>query len=363
MNFKINISVFFAALILISCNQNQKGETQANSTQEKIDTINVYTVARDTAHKNIVLPGNLLPNEKVEIRAKVQGYISSIKVDIGSKVSKGQILALIDAPEINTRLQELMAKSKSNYSRYLASKDYYERLSQASKSDGVIAASELENSKNKMLADEEEYKASNLAAASYRQIGNYLAIVSPYKGIITKRNVNIGTFVGNASDLPLFEMEDNSVLRLQVPVPELYSNALLVENTCEFVTKSFPDKKYKAKLTRKSGSIDEASRSELWEFEVPNADAELKAGAYVDIKLNFVRPQSSLVVPVSSVVSTLEKRFVIKVEQGKTKWVDVRNGFTMDDKQEIFGDLKEGDTLVLKANEELKSDKQVITKK
>ncbi|MEO5582808.1 MAG: efflux RND transporter periplasmic adaptor subunit [Saprospiraceae bacterium] len=133
-----------------------------------------------------------MPNESVQIRAKMQGYISSIKVDIGSKVNKGQILVVIDAPEINTRVQELFAKEKAAKSRYQSSKDYFDRLTRASKSDSVIAPSELERTKNQMQADEAEYNAAQFAGSSYGQMGNYLAIVAPYGGIITKRNINAG---------------------------------------------------------------------------------------------------------------------------------------------------------------------------
>jgi membrane fusion protein (multidrug efflux system) len=313
----------------------------------------------DSAQKTVVLPGDLLPDENVQIRAKVQGYISTIKVDIGSKVTKGQVLALIDAPELNTRVQELNAKEKAAQSRYLASKDYYERIGTASKSDGVIAASELERTKNQLQADEAEYKAAQFAVSSNRQIGNYLAIVAPYNGVITKRNINVGSFVGSVGEKPLFEIENNKLLRLRVAVPEVYTNAVLIDNTGDLTTRSFPDKKFKAKLVRKSGSIDNDTRSELWEFEIPNTTGELKAGSYADVKLHFLRTQPSFVLPTSAVVTTMEKKFVIKLSNNTTQWIDVRGGFNMGDKQEIFGDVKTGDTLVLKGNEELKPGRKV----
>ena len=316
----------------------------------------------DSAQKTISLPGDLLPNENVEIRAKVQGYISKVKVDIGSRVRKGQVLALIDAPEINTRVQELNAKEKAAEFRYQSSKDYYDRIGTASKSDGVIAASELEKTKNQMQADEAEYKAAQFAVSSNKQMGNYLAIVAPYSGTITKRNINVGSFVGSTNEKPLFEIENNKVLRLRVAVPEVYTNAVLIDNVGDLTTRSSPDKKFKAKLVRKSGSIDNENRSELWEFEIPNATGELKAGSYAELKLHFLRTQQSMVLPTSAIVTTLEKKFVIRVSNSTTQWIDVRAGFNMGDKQEIFGELKAGDRLVLKANEELKPGTKVVIK-
>jgi RND family efflux transporter MFP subunit len=186
--------------------------------------------------------------------------------------------------------------------------------------------------------------------------------VAPFSGTISKRNVVVRSFVGNTSDTPLFELEDNAVLRLQVAVPEAYSSVFLVGNAGELVTRSLPDRKFKAVLKRKSGMIDQGSRTEIWEFEVPNPDGELKAGGYADVKMQLLRGKPSFVVPASAMVTTLERRFVIRVEAGAPRWVDVRPGFNLGEKAEVFGELKVGDTLVLKGNEELKAGTKVVVK-
>lgn len=282
----------FATIILLitvtACNQNQQ---PANPKKEetRIDSVKVFVMKLDSAQKIVSLPGELLPNENVQIRAKVQGYIKKLNVDIGSKVRRGQVLALIDAPEINTRVEELNEKVKAAKSRYLASKDYYDRINSASMTEGVVAGSELQRTKNQMMADSSEYNAARFAASSYRQIGNYLAIVASTNGTITKRNIDVGSFVGNANEKPLFELDDNSKLRLRAPVPEIYTGAVLINNSAELTTLSFPDKKFKAKLVRKSGSIDNQTRSEVWEFEIPNPNGELIPGSYANVKLHFVR--------------------------------------------------------------------------
>jgi RND family efflux transporter MFP subunit len=355
----------FAGIVLLmitACNQQQQQPAATDKKEARPDSVKVFILGMDSAKKLLSLPGELLPKDNAQIRSKAQGYIRQLNVDIGSKVSKGQVLALIDAPEIATRVQELNEKVKAARSRYLSSKDYFDRISIASKADGVIAPNELERTKNQMMADSSDYNAAVFAASSYRQIGNYLAIIAPYSGMITKRNIVIGSFVGNPADKPLFELEDNSTLRLQVAVPEIYTNAVLLHNTGELTTRSLPDKKFKAKLVRKAGSIDNTTRSEVWEFEVPNPSGELKAGSYADVKLQFLRQQPTFAVPVSAVVTTLEKKFVIRVTDHTTQWIDVRAGFNMGEKVEIYGDLKAGDTLVIKGNEELKADTKVIPK-
>lgn len=352
MNRKI---VFFLAFLWISFSCNE-AQVSSNGVKQSVstDSVKCFIVKEDSVQKIILLPGELIPYENIQIRAKVQGYIRKASVDIGSKVRKGQVLALIDAPEINTHLQELNAKVNAASSRYLSSRDIYTRLQIASKTDGVIADRELQHSKNQMMADSAEYSGASFAASSYKHIGNYLAIVAPYNGTITKRNVDEGSFVGNANDPALFELQDNAKLRLRVSVPEVYTDAMLVGNEVDLTTRSAPDKKFKAKLVRKSGSIDKDSRSETWEFEVPNKSQELKSGSYADVKLHFLRSKNNLVVPASAVVTSLERKFVIKVTNNATEWMDIRSGFNMGEKQEIFGQINSGDTVVLKGNEELK---------
>ena len=136
---------YFIGIILLvvasSCNNNQSAIT-AKKEEAKTDSVKVFLLTLDSAQKQISLPGELLPNENAQLRAKVQGYIRKLNVDIGSKVRRGQVLALIDAPEVNIRVQELNEKVKAAQSRYLSSKDYFERINTASQSDGVIAPSE-----------------------------------------------------------------------------------------------------------------------------------------------------------------------------------------------------------------------------
>src|SRR5580765_3291017 len=105
------IYIFLLGLI-ISCNDNQQ-PVDSKKEQAKQDTVKAFILAMDSAQRNISLPGELLPNENVQIRAKVPGYSRKLNVDIGSKVSKGQVLAIIDAPERNSHLQELNEKVKS----------------------------------------------------------------------------------------------------------------------------------------------------------------------------------------------------------------------------------------------------------
>jgi hypothetical protein len=136
----------------------------------------------------------------------------------------------------------------------------------------------------------------------------------------------------------------------------------LKNNKIHFSTKANPDQQFEGLLVRRSGSIDPATRTEIWEFEIKNDKNILRPGSFADVKLDVSRAHPSFVVPFPAVVTTLEKKFVIRVRGGVTEWVDVAQGINLPDKTEIFGKLTEGDTLVAKGNEELKPGTRVITK-
>lgn len=349
------------ALFVISCNSSEQKPVSTN-TEKKVDTVKTIILKSSPVEKQTTLPGELLPYERVEIHAKVTGYIRQLKVDIGSVVKQGQIIATIDAPEIQSRVKEAKGKTQAAHAKYLAAKDTYDRILSASKTEGVISANELRRAKSQMEADLAEYNAALSSEASLKETGDYLVIKAPYSGVVTQRNVNDGAFVGAQNEKPIVVIEDESKLRLRVAVPEALTGTQLKSDKIKFSVKSNPNQLFEAQLIRKAGSIDVNTRTEVWEFEVTNKDKALKAGAFADVKLNVTRPQSSFAVPASVVVTTLEKKFVIKISIGVTQWVDVSQGLNIGDKLEIFGKLNEGDTLALKANEELKPDTKVNVK-
>ena len=203
-------------------------------------------------------------------------------------------------------------------------------------------------------------KAARYAVNALRDIDGYLVLRAPFDGVVTKRRADVGTYVGTAADQPILEIENNRTLRLRVAVPEVFTGGQLRGNTVSFTTKAVPNQKQEARLVRKSESIDVGTRSEIWEFRVDNTGHTLKSGMFTDVTLLLSRAKPSFVVPFSSVVTTLEQKFVIRVTSGKTSWVDVRPGLNVTEGIEIFGDLQPGDSLVVMGNEEIKPDTKVV---
>ncbi len=359
--FKNVMPTLFFACTIISCNQSGK-QLSKEPAKSKADTAAVFILQSDVLDKTVPLPGELLPNEKVQIYGKVSGYVKKLFVDMGSPVNKGQVIAILDAPEMQSKIAESKQRLESARAKWISSTDVYKRLSAASKTEGVIASADLEKAKNQVSSDEALLQAAQAELSAVQETAGYLVLKAPFAGIVTKRNVDAGAYVGKPGEMPLFEIEDNATLRLRIAIPEALTGTKVKNGQVQFTIKAVSGKKFEGKLSRQSGSLDVNTRSEVWEFIVNNSNHSLKSGMFADCKLNIEREGKSFFVPYSAVITTLEKKFVIKVHDNISNWVDVGQGINLADKIEIFGNLKEGDTLVMKGNEELKADTKLIVK-
>jgi len=353
---KMNRPVIFFVLAAIAGCTDKKSQLISATTR---DSVGVFVLKKEPVTKALSLPAELHPWERAELFAKVEGYVRELKVDIGRRVKKDDILIIIDAPEVIANYAKSSADLQAALSRYHTSLDTYKRMVNASKEKGAVSDGELERIRNQMLTDSATREAAQSGANAYAQLKNYLVIRAAFDGVITQRNVDAGTLVGTSST-PLLVLENLNKLRVRVAVPEAYTSAIPESKSINFTVDAEPSKKYSATLARKSNQIDAKTRTELWEFEVINTLQELKSGMYGNASFNLQRSEPSFVVPYSAVVTNLERSFVIRVRSGKAEWIDVRSGISMNNKIEIFGELLEGDQLVSKANDEIKTGQQMV---
>ena len=348
------LSYIVLTICFTSC-KNTTAKQQGITAGNAMDTVSIFLLHDTSVGRNIDLPAELLPYEKAEITARVQGYIRDMKVDIGDKVHKGQTLAIIDAPELSTHTAEFQAALDATKSKYIGSADIYHRLYKAAqaKTAGIVAPVDLERSRNQYLSDSASYESSKKLAQSYKEVAGYLNLKAPFDGSITARNADRGAMVGNNQSL--LTIQNNSTLRLRVAVPEIYTSTHTPTAKTDFRVDAYPEKLFQAVLSRKSESIDAATRTELWEYSFDNKKGELKAGSFAYVKLRLQRAGNSFVVAPSAIVTNQERKFVIKVKDGKAEWVDVRQGMSTDKGIEIFGNLNNGDTLVSRATDERKT--------
>lgn len=344
----------FAVVQISACGDSSSGTGIVANAAAVKDTVAVFLLHTDTVKKSVDLPGELQPFLQTDLFAKVQGYVRQMKVDIGDHIRKGQTLAILEAPEVKSQVSQSEAAVAAAFSKFTASKDKYERLYQASQSasPGIVAPVDLVSSHDQMAADSAAYEAARQQAQAYKEVSGYLYITAPFDGVVIARKADPGALVGTNS--MLLTVQDNNILRLRVAVPETYVAAATGKRGLAFTVDAYPQQLFTGMLTRKSETIDPTTRTELWEYDVQNQQHLLKAGTFVYAKLNLQRAAPSLILPPTAIATTLERKFVIRVHEGKAQWVDVRPGMTTDGGVEVFGDLHPGDTLLMKATDERK---------
>lgn len=359
----MNNSVFFILftapfLALQSCHSStEKQQTVNTDTIAAQPATTVALVTKGKLSSDIKIPGELQPFQQVDIYAKVNSYVKQLYVDVGSEVKQGQLLATMDAPEINSQLSASESKLKSYEAVYIASKANYDRLLETSKTPGTISPNDLDMALAKQNSDLAQYQA---AKAAYNEVINnrdYLQVRAPFSGVITARNVSQGAYVGpsgKGSDQPMFTLQTQEKLRLIVAVPEAYTSYLTDKSEVSFTVASLPDQVFKAQVKRLAGALDQRLRSERMEMDVINDSKKLLPGMIANITIPLPARDSTLLVPASAVVSSTEKVYVVKIVNGKATWVPVEKGRASDNKAEVFGDLHVGDTIAAPATEELR---------
>ncbi len=325
----------------------------------------VTAVVTKNLERKLKLPGELLPYQSVVLHARVQGFVEKVEVDRGSMVTKGQLLVQLSAPEMVAQWAESEAKAvaiESNRAeaeaKLAAAQSTYEKLKAASATPGVIAPNEVvlagkavDAAKGAIFAMTSAAKAARAAQAVIRDMQAYLQVTAPFDGVITERMVHPGALAGPGGNMPLLRLEQVSMLRLVVPVPESEVSGIIRGAAVSFTA---ADKTAVGVIARIPRSLDATTRTMPVELDVKNANGALAPGMFAEATWPVRKPRLSILVPPTSVVTTTEKVFVIRVKDGKAEWVSVKKGAPSGDLVEVFGDLSANDKIVKRGSDELR---------
>jgi len=363
-----------ACLGLCSCGPSSSTVTQATASASAaaLPQVDVTGVQSKKLKATIALPAELAPYEAVDLYAKETGFIKSIRVDRGSTVKQGELIAEIEAPELvaqraqaNAAYQSAESQLAAGQAKLAADQATYERVAAAAKTPGVVAPNDLEIAEKNAQSDQANVdalrKTADAAQEGLRavtQLESYLRVTAPFDGQITTRYVHPGALVGPASGAgamtPIVHIETVTRHRLVVPVPENDVAGVPEGTPVNFTVPSFPGKTFTAPIARISHGVDIKTRTMPVELDVRDPKAELVPGTFCEVQWPVSRNYATLFVPASTVGSDLERTFVIRVRNGKTEWVDVKTGVRVENSIEIFGDLKEGDLIAIRGTDQLR---------
>jgi membrane fusion protein, multidrug efflux system len=350
--------LIYCLYLFSSCSSD--GNKKDKDPDKKVQTIsyNLVQVKKTGVATMIKLPAQLFAYQEVTIFPKVNGYVKQVYVDIGSEVHEGELLMLLEAPEIiqaASQAREKYAQAKAVYS---IDRENYERLLEASSTAGAISPLDLSSARSKTEADSSLANAEKSNWQMQQTMEEYLKVVAPFDGTITERNVFPGELVNAASkEKPMLELKEIRRLRLKVDVPESLAGTFKINDTISFYTSAFPGKKITGRIARQSMNINAQFRSERIEADIDNKNKTLQPGMYADVVLYSAGSMNALSVPRSAVVISTEGKYVIAVRNGKNIRVDVLTGNETKDSIEIFGKIQAAENVIENANDEIKVDK------
>ena len=319
-------------------------------------TGDLASVVSKPVSRAIELPGELLPFLSVSLHAKVPSYVDRVLVDRGSIVKGGDLLVEMSAPEMAAQIAEAQSKVQAAEADRLqaeaqlaAGQSTYDRTKQAAETPGAIAGNKLIQAEKQVDAAKallnsrlQASRAAESAVRALQDLQGYLKITAPFDGVVTDRLIHPGALVGPGNDVALLVIQQVSHLRLVAPLPEEDVSGVVNGASVPFQVPAWPERTYSGTIARISHALDQKTRTMAIELDVMNRDGSLAPGMYPTAKWPVRRARLSLFVPKTSVVTTTERTFVIRNQNGQAEWVDVKKGVAEGDLVEVLGNLKLG---------------------
>src|SRR6266699_1417878 len=293
--------------------------------------VEVVRVTSKAVERQVKLPGEFQPYLAVSIYAKLPGFVKRVAVDRGSTVKEGQVLITIEAPEMQAQIVEAQSKAQvlvpqraEAEAKLAGAQSTYDRLKAASATPGVVAENDVVVAQKNVEAAQalvrsyaDSIKAAEAQVQAVKDLEQYLTLKAPFDGIITERNVHPGALVGPGSGAtPLLRLHQVSRLRLVVAVPEALVGAMVKGARVPFAVPAYPGETFYGVLNLMAHDLDEKTRSMAAELDVKNPDLRLSAGMYPEVQWPVKRPAPSLLLPPTTIVTTTERTFVVRVKDG-----------------------------------------------
>jgi RND family efflux transporter MFP subunit len=340
----------------------------------------IAPVKRETIATSLSIAGQFIPYQNVELHAKIAGYIRNIYVDIGDHVHAGQVLAVLEIPELVAEVDEAKAsvhhaeeeiqRAHSDVSRAEADNVALHanavRLVDTDKArPGLIAQQELDDATAKDRASQAQVDAakSSLAAAQqqlevaranqqhYSALFDYARITAPYDGVVTWRFSDTGALVqagtSNTSGLPVVTIAQINVLRLRIPVPESLASKVRIGDSADVHVQATGEH-FTGKVARFTDSLDMSTRTMQVEIDVPNPTYHLQPGMYADVTLSANSRPNALTVPIQAIQRGENKTTVLVLDaQDRVQSREVHVGVESSNNVEILAGLTEGESVIV----------------
>jgi len=330
--------------------------------QMAVPSVSVVTPKRTAPATEIILPGNMQPFISSPIYARTDGYLKKWYFDIGAHLKAGELLAVIQTPEVDEQLAQARSTlntAQANLELAQITRDRYQLLLKKH----AVAQQDVDNAVGTYTANKAIVDADMANVRHYEALVSFEKVYAPFDGVITARNTDIGDLINSGSNTAprtdLFDIAQTRTLRVYVNVPEEYSQGIRPGQTvAEVALAEFPDKRFPGKLVRTSEAINATTRTLLAEVDLDNPGGNLFSGSYAEVHLNIPAQTSTYLLPVSALIFRSDKLQVGVVRNGKVAVTDVTPGHDFGDQIEIVAGLKSDDQVVLNPPDSLVSGQQ-----
>ena len=334
----------------------------AETSQLAVTQVSVISPKQTAPAQEIILPGNVQPFISSPIYARTNGYLKNWYVDIGAPVKQGQLLAVIDAPEVDQQLAQSLSNlntAKANLALAEITKNRYEGLIKTN----AVAQQDVDNAVGSYKANQAIVAADEANVKQLQALQSFEKIYAPFDGVVTARNTDIGDLIDSGSSggakTDMFHIAQPGTLRVYVNVPEEYSQGVKVGMTANLALAEFPGRTFQGKLVRTADAINVTTRTLLIEVDVQNPTGTLLTGSYAEVHLQVPTQASTYLIPVNTLLFRSEGLRVGLIKDGKAEISAVTPGHDFGDQIEIVSGLKANDQVIINPPDSIVSGQQV----
>jgi RND family efflux transporter MFP subunit len=358
------VLIVVGALLVSGIRSRVRGRTvlSAETAQVARSAVSVVSPKRTVPAEEIVLPGNVQPFITSPIYARTNGYLRKWYFDIGAHVKQGQVLALIETPEVDQQLEQSLSNlntAKANLALAETTKNRYQGLLK----DNGVSQQDVDNAVGTYNANKATVEANQANVKQLQALQSFEKVYAPFDGVITARNTDIGDLINSGSSggvkTDLFHIVQPGTLRVYVNVPEEYSQGVKTGMTADLTLAEFPGRKFQGKLVRTSDAINMATRTLLIEIDVDNPAGTLLTGSYAEVHLAVPTQSSTYLLPVNTLIFRSEGLRVGIVKEGKVVLTTVTPGHDFGNEIEIVSGLKPEDQVIVNPPDSIVSGQDV----
>ncbi len=313
-----------------------------------VPTVQLVAVTAGPAAEDVVLPGTVQPLIEAPIYARTNGYVKEWYTDIGTPVKKGQILALLDTPEVDQQLRQAEADLATAQANEALAQSTAKRWAALAATDSV---SKQENDERQAdaLAKKALLASARANLDRLHELEGFKRVIAPFDGVVTARQTDIGALINSGASQggALFRVTDNSKLRIYVQVPEAYAPMMKKGVKVQLSIAELPGKSFEAELTRSAEAMDSQSRTLQVEIQYNNAQHDIIPGGFAQVHFKLPLAEGKPHVPVSALIFRANGLQIAKIdEQSHAHIVPIKLGRDFGRDVEVVSGVDSGDKII-----------------